>query len=563
MAKQIQYKEEAREALKRGVDKIANAVKVTLGPKGRNVVLDRGFGSPVITKDGVTVAKEIELKDRFENIGAELVKEVASKTNDVAGDGTTTATILAQAIVAEGFSAVNSGANPVVLKRGMDKAVDQVINFLEKNKKKVTKETIQEVASISANDPEIGKLIADVFNEVGKDGVVTVEESQSSEMTKELVEGMQFDRGYASPYMITNAERMEAVYNDSFILLTDRKISAVADIVPLLEKVSQSGKRDLVIIADDIEGDALATLIVNKLRGNFHTLAIKSPGFGDRKKEMLEDIAIVTGGELISEEKGMKLQDVQIKELGRARKVIATKDHTTIVGGGIGNVSETKKNIEKRITQIKTQLTQVTSSFDKEKLQERLARLAGGVAVIKVGALTETELKEKKFRIDDAVSATRAALEDGIVPGGGVALFDALKEFDQKAKTDLGKNSEKISRYPRVMGDESKGSSIIRAVLERPLRSIAENAGIEPNEVINTIYNKDELGYGLDAATGEYGNMFEMGIIDPLKVVKTALTNAVSVASTLLTTEAIVTDLPEEKDLKPPVGGMSPMGGDY
>lgn len=555
MAKQIQYKEEAREALKRGVDKIANAVKVTLGPKGRNVVLDRGFGSPVITKDGVTVAKEIELKDKFENIGAELVKEVASKTNDVAGDGTTTATILAQAIVAEGFSAVNSGANPVVLKRGMDKAVNQIIDFLEKNKKKVTKETIHEVASIAANDPEIGRLIADVFNEVGKDGVVTVEESQSSEMTKELVEGMQFNRGYASPYMITNAERMEAVYNDSFILLTDRKISAVADIVPLLEKVSQSGKRDMVIIADDIEGDALATLIVNKLRGNFHTLAIKSPGFGDRKKEMLEDLAVVTGGELISEEKGMKLQDVQIKELGRARKVIATKDHTTIVGGGIGNISETKKNIEKRIAQIKTQLTQATSSFDKEKLQERLARLSGGVAVIKVGALTETELKEKKFRIDDAVSATRAALEEGIVPGGGIALFDALKEFDRKAK-----DSDKTARS---RGDEAKGLGIIRTVLERPLRSIAENAGIEPNEVINAIYNKDELGYGLDAATGKYGNMFEMGIIDPMKVVKTALMNAVSVASTLLTTEAIVTDLPEEKDLKSPMGGMNPMGGDY
>lgn len=545
MAKQIQYKEEAREALKRGVDKIANAVRVTLGPKGRNVILDRGFGSPVITKDGVTVAKEVELKDKFENIGAELVKEVASKTNDVAGDGTTTATILAQAIVAEGLSAVASGANPVVLKRGMDRAVEQVIAYLEKSKKKVTKDNILEVASISANDPEIGKLIADVFNEVGKDGVVTVEESQSLEMSKELVEGMQFDRGYISAYMITSPERMESVFSDAYILITDRKISAIADIVPVLEKVSQSGKRDLVIIADDIEGDALATLVLNKLRGNFHTLAIKAPGFGDRKKEMLDDIAIVTGGQVISEEKGMKLDATTLDMLGRAHKVVATKEHTTIVGG-----KGTKKDIEKRVEQIKNQLTKSTSGFDKEKLQERLAKLSGGVAVIKVGAQTETELKEKKFRIDDAVSATRAALEEGIVAGGGVALLEALKDFDRQ---DLKKEKTKS------MGDEAKGAAVIRTVLERPLRAIAENSGFEPNEVVNKVYRSEEVGYGLNAATGDYGNLFEMGIIDPLKVVKTALTNAVSIASTLLTAEVIITDLPEEKESKPP---MPPMG-DY
>ena len=417
MAKQIYYKSEARDALKRGVDKIANAVKVTLGPKGRNVVLDKGFGSPVITKDGVTVAKEIELKDKFENIGAELIKEVASKTNDLAGDGTTTATVLAQALVAEGFSAVNSGANPVVLKRGMDKAVDWVISFLNKRKKEVTSyEKIKEVASISANDQEIGKLIADVFKEVGKDGVVTVEESQSSEMTKELVEGMQIDKGYLSHYMVTNTERMEAVYEDALILITDKKISSIKDIVPLLEQLSKAGKRELVIIADDVDGDALATLVVNKLRGTFQSLAAKAPGFGDRKKELLEDLAIVTGGQVISEEKGMKLEGVDMSALGRSHRVVATKDSTTFVGG-----KGKKADIEKRVAQLKAQLAKSTSDFDKEKLQERIGKLSGGVAVIKVGATTETELKEKKFRIEDAVSATRAALEEGIVAGGGVA----------------------------------------------------------------------------------------------------------------------------------------------
>ncbi|OHB18059.1 MAG: chaperonin GroL [Parcubacteria group bacterium RIFCSPLOWO2_01_FULL_40_65] len=535
MAKQIQYKEEAREALKRGVDKIANAVKVTLGPKGRNVVLDKGFGAPTITKDGVTVAKEIELKDKFENIGAELIKEVASKTNDVAGDGTTTATVLAQAIVAEGFSAVNSGANPLVLKKGMDKAVDWVIDYLNKKKKAVSSyEKIKEVASISANDPEIGKLIADVFKEVGKDGVVTVEESQSTEMSKELVEGMQFDRGYVSAYMITNPERMEAVYEDPYILITDKKISSIQEIVPLLEKISRGGKKELVIIADEIEGDALATLVVNKLRGIFNSLAVKSPGFGDRKKEMLEDIAIVTGGQVISEEKGIKMESVDIPMLGRAHRVVAGKENTTIVGG-----KGKKQDIDKRVSQLRTQIEKATSDFDKEKLQERLGKLSGGVAVIRVGANTETELKEKKFRIEDAVNATRAALEGGIVAGGGVALFEASKELNYKV----------IKGVPEV-GDEAKGVSVIKAVLEKPLRAIADNAGKDSNEVASKVFEM-EPGSGFNALTGEYVDMFKEGIIDPLKVVKATLVNAASIASLILTTEAVVADYPEEKEKGP------------
>ena len=543
MPKQIIYKEDAREALKRGVDKIANAVKVTLGPKGRNVVLDRGFGSPVITKDGVTVAKEIELQDKFENIGADLIKEVASKTNDVAGDGTTTATVLAQAIVAEGFSAVNSGANPIILKRGMDKATEWVIHLLNKKKKDVIDyENIKEVASISANnDPEIGKLIADVFKEVGKDGVVTVEESQSAEMTKELVEGMQIDKGYVSPYMVTNTERMEAVYEDAQILITDKKISSIHDIVPLLEKLSKAGKRELVIMAEDVDGDALTTLVVNKLRGNFSALAIKAPGFGDRKKEMLEDIAIVTGGQVISEEKGVKIESVELSMLGKARRVVAGKESTTFVGG-----KGKKADIEKRVSQLKAQMAKATSEFDKEKLQERVGKLSGGVAVIKVGAASETELKEKKFRVEDAVSATRAALEEGIVAGGGVALFETAKELSKVINKDFGD----------VVGDEPKGWAVIRAVLEKPLRAIAENAGKDSNEVAGEVYKRGN-GIGYNAATGEYTDMFKSGIIDPLKVVKTALINAVSVASMILTTEAVVTDIPEEKK---PVGGP-PMGG--
>ncbi len=548
MPKQIIYNEQAREALKRGVDKMANAVKVTLGPKGRNVILDRGFGSPTITKDGVTVAKEIDLKDKFENIGAELIKEVASKTGDIAGDGTTTATVLAQAIVAEGFSAVNSGANPIALKRGIDKAVEWVGKFLEKNKKTVTgREKIMEVASISANDREIGEMIADVFDEVGKDGVVTVEEAQTTGMTKEIVEGMQFDRGYVSAYMINNTERMEASYEDAPILITDKKISSIHDILGLLEKITKSGKRELIIIADDVDGDALPTLVVNKLRGNFNALAIKAPGFGDRKKEMLQDIAIVTGATVISEETGMKLDAVEIDMLGKARRVVSNKDTTVIVGG-----KGKKADIDKRVASLKAQLGKTTSDFDKEKLQERIAKLSGGVAVIKVGAVTETEMKEKKFRIDDAVAATRAALEEGIVAGGGTMLFESSKTLTAKA---VG--------VPEF-GDEAKGVMIIKTVLERPLRAIAENAGKDSNEVLQKV-SKLSIGMGFDANSGEYVDMIKAGIIDPVKVVRTSLTNAASVASLILTTEAIVTDIPEEKPA-PGGGGMPPggMGGmDY
>ena len=543
MAKQIYYKDQARESLKRGVDKIANAVKVTLGPKGRNVVLDKGFGSPTITKDGVTVAKEVELKNKFENIGAELIKEVASKTNDVAGDGTTTAVVLAQAVVAEGFSAVNSGANPLVLKKGMDKAVDWVLDYLNKKKKAVSSyEKIKEVASISANDAEIGKIIADVFKEVGKDGVVTVEESQSTEMSKELVEGMQIDKGYVSAYMVTNAERMEAIFEDALILITDKKISSIQDIVPLLEKLSKAGKRELVIVAEDVDGDALATLVVNKLRGNFMTLAVRAPGFGDRKKEMLEDLAVVTGGQVISEEKGMKLEGVELTMLGKAHRVVAAKETTTFVGG-----KGKKPDIDKRVTQLKSQITKSTSDFDKEKLQERLGKLSGGVAVLKVGATTETEMKEKKFRIEDAVNATRAALEGGIVAGGGVALFEASKELSVKV----------LKGVPEV-GDEAKGVAVVKTVLEKPLRAIAENSGKDPNEVVSKVFAM-EPGMGFNAVNGEYVNMFEKGIIDPLKVVKATLVNAVSVASLILTTDAVITDEPEEKENKG--GGMPPMGG--
>ena len=564
MAKQIYYKEEAREALKRGVDKVANAVKVTLGPKGRNVILDKGFGSPTITKDGVTVAKEIDLKDKFENIGAELVKEVASKTNDVAGDGTTTATVLAQAIVAEGFSAVNSGANAVFLREGMESGLKKVLVSLEKTARKVTGNNLQEVASISANDPEIGKLIADVFKQVGKDGVVTVEESQSSEMSKELVEGMQIDKGYVSPYMVTNTERMEAIYEDSLVLITDRKISSIQDIVPLLEKLSKAGKRDFVIIAEDVDGDALATLVVNKLRGNFNTLAIKAPGFGDRKKEMLEDLAVVTGGQLISEEKGMKLESVELSMLGQARRVVSAKETTTFVGG-----KGKKPEIDKRVAQLKSQILKSTSEFDKEKLQERLGKLTGGVAVIKVGATTETELKEKKFRIEDAVSATRAALEQGIVAGGGVALFDVLKAMDMSTAVENAKAVTKLKEKNQIflqkdMGDVAKGEMIVRSVLDKPLRAIVENSGFSSNEVVAKLYSQTQVGYGFDARTGKFVNMLDEGIIDPLKVVKTALTNAVSVASLLLTTEAVITDIPEEKNSSgggQMPGGMGGMGG--
>ena len=539
-AKQVFFQEKAREAIKRGVDKVANAVKVTLGPRGRNVVFERGFGAPVITKDGVTVAKEIELADKMENIGAELVKEVASKTDDVAGDGTTTAVVLAQAILSEGFGAVASGANPVVLKRGMDKSVVEVTKHLNTMKEDVSGKRVEEVASISANDPEIGKQIAEVFEKVGREGVVTVEEAQTLGITYDLVEGLQFDRGYVSPYMITNAERMEAVWEDPMILVTDRKITSLADILPLLEKMAQAGKKDLVIIAEDVEAEALATLVVNKIRGTFHGLAVKAPGFGDRRKEMMQDIATVTGGQFVSEEVGMKLENVDMAVLGKADRVISNKDNTTIVGGK-GN----KEEIEKRVAQIRTQINKTDSDYDREKLQERLAKLAGGVAVIKVGAPTETEMKEKKYRVEDGVKATRAALEEGIVSGGGVALLEASSKL-------AGEEA-----YRKALGDERRGMDIILRALERPIREIAQNSGKDGNEVLAEVAKRGK-GHGYDAEKGEYVKMIESGIIDPLKVVKAALESATSVAGLILTTEAAIAELPKKEEKAPgmPGGGM-------
>ncbi len=538
MAKELQFSEEARINLKKGVDTVADAVKVTLGPKGRNVVLDKQYGAPTITNDGVTIAKEIELEDPFSNMGAQLIVEAASKTNDVAGDGTTTATLLAQAIINEGLKNVAAGANPMGLKRGIEKSVKKVVDGLKKEAKKVTgKEEIAQVASISANDPEIGKLIAEVMDMVGKDGVITVEESQTLGLDKEIVEGMQFDRGYISPYMITDMARMEAVFEHPQILITDKKISAIGDILPLLEKMSQAGKKDLVIIAEEVEGEALATLVVNKLRGSFNTLAVKAPGFGDRRKEMLADIAVMTGGQVISEEVGMTLENVELDMLGEARKVIADKDNTTIIEGK-GNEHEVKSRVE----QIKTQLKETTSDFDKEKLQERLAKLAGGVAVIKVGAATEVEQKEKQHRIEDALSATRAAVEEGIVPGGGVAFLDVVNTLDEL----------------KIEGDELTGVSILKKALEEPIRQIAENAGKEGSVVVDEVRRKDK-GFGYDAEKNQYVGMIKAGIIDPLKVTRSALQNAASVAAMLLTTEAVVGELPEKEAPAAP-GGM-PGGG--
>lgn len=543
----IAYDARAREGLKRGVDKVANAVRATLGPRGRNVVLERGFGGPNVTKDGVTVAKEIELEDKLENLGAELVKEIASKTEDVAGDGTTSAVVLAQAMLAEGFSAVASGANPVVLKRGIDKAMERVVVFLDDMRQDVSGKRLEEVASISANEPAIGKKIAEVFEKVGKEGVVTVEESQTFGITHELVEGMQFDRGYLSPYMITDPQRMEAEWEKPSILITDQKISSLNDILPLLEKLAQAGKKDLVIIAEDVEGEALATLVVNKLRGTFNALAIKAPGFGDKRKEMLQDIAIVTGGELVSEELGLKLENVEMSMLGEADRVVATKDTTTIVGG-----KGPKQEIEKRVSQLKAQINKTESDYESEKLQERLAKLAGGVAVIRVGAATETEMKEAKYRVEDAVSATRAALEEGIVPGGGVALLTANKKLQ---KDELAK---------KLVGDEARGLDIALRALERPLRAIAENAGKDGNEVLQEVLSRDE-GYGYDAERGKYVKMVDAGIIDPLKVVKTEVMNAASIVGLILITAAAVVDVPEKDDNGPAGGGggggMPGMGG--
>jgi len=543
MSKQILFDVKAREALKRGVDKLANTVKITLGPKGRNVVLDKGFGAPTITKDGVTVAKEIELPDKFENIGAELVKEVASKTNDVAGDGTTTATLLAQIMINEGIKNVTAGTNPLAIKRGIEKGVEAICEELKKHISKpiVGNEEIAQVASISANDSEIGKKIAEAMEKVGKDGVVTVEESQGFGMQLELVEGLQFDKGYASAYMITNPERMEAEYRDCHILITDKKISAVADILPILEKLAESGKKELVIIADEVDGEALATLVVNKLRGAFNTLAIKAPGFGDRRKAMLEDIAILTGGRVITEDLGLKLENATLNDLGQAGRVVATKENTTIIEG-----KGDKKAIEERVKQLKKELEQTDSDFDKEKLQERLAKLAGGVAVIKVGAATETELKEKKHRIEDALAATKAAVEEGIVPGGGVALLRArlvLENVD-------------------VQGEEAIGLNILRKSLEEPIKTIADNAG-KDGSVIAEEVKKLKGNEGYNAETDKFEDMVKAGIIDPTKVTRIALQNAASIAALFLTTEAVVTDLPEKKDEHNHGGmpGMPGMGG--
>lgn len=549
MAKQILFNEKARRSLKRGVDKLADAVRVTLGPKGRAVVLGKSYGSPIVTRDGVTIAKEIELEDKVENIGAELVKQVASKTNDLAGDGTTTATVLTQVFVREGLKNVTSGVDPIGLQRGMERAYDGALQELKKLSRKIQgKAEIENVATISARDQEIGKLIADVIEKVGKDGVVTVEESQTSGLSKEIVEGLQFDRGYISPYMVSNPDRMEAVLESPYILVTDRKISAINELVPILEKLIQAGKKELVIIADEVDGEALATLVVNKIRGIFTCLAIKAPGFGDRKKEGLQDIAIVTGAEFISEELGRKLDGIELSMLGTAHKVISNKDNTTIVGGK-GN----KQEIEKRIANIKSQLAKTDSEFDKEKLNERLGKLSGGVAVIKVGAATEVEQKEKQHRIEDAVAATKAAIEEGIVPGGGVALVRASMAVE-KIIDALDKN-----QLPEIVG-----AKIILEGLRTPLQQIAENAGFDGAVVLNNVLGgKDD--YGFNADNGKYENLMKVGVIDPTKVVRTGLQNAVSAASMLVITEAVVCDEPEKKDKnsKGMPGGMPDMNDDF
>lgn len=540
MSKQILFSEKARDAMRRGVDKLANTVKVTLGPKGRNVVLDRGFGTPTITKDGVTVAKEIELADKFENIGADLVKEVASKTNDVAGDGTTTATLLAQIMINEGIKNVTAGTNPLAIKKGIEKGVAAVVKELRDNLSKpvASNEEISQVASISANDKEIGKKIAEAMSKVGKDGVVTVEESQSFGLELEVVEGMQFDNGYLSPYFMTNTERLEAEYNDCHILVTDKKISSIQEILPLLEKLAEVGKKELVIISESVDGEALATLVVNKLRGAFSALAVKAPGFGDRRKAMLEDIAVLTGAKVISEDVGLKLENTTIDDLGQAGKVLSTKDHTTIVDG-----KGDKKSIEERVELLKKEVAKTESDFDKEKLQERLAKLSGGVAVIKVGAATETELKEKKHRIEDALSATRAAVAEGIVPGGGVALLRARLALD---------NVE-------VKDEERVGLDILRKSLIEPLKTIAYNAG-KDGSVIAEEVKKRSGNEGYNAADDKFEDMVAAGIIDPTKVTRFALQNAASAAAMFLTTEAVVTDLPEKKDDTGAMHGHSPMG---
>ena len=541
MSKEILYGEEARKALQAGIDKLSNTVKITLGPKGRNVVLDKKYGSPLITNDGVTIAKEIELDDAFENMGAQLVKEVATKTNDIAGDGTTTATLLAQALVREGMKNVAAGANPMIVKKGIKKAVDAAVESVKSGSKPIScSADIERVATVSADDAFVGKLIAEAMEKVTADGVITVEESKTAETYSEVVEGMQFDRGYISPYMVTDTDKMEAVLDDAYILITDKKISNIQEILPLLEQIVQQGKK-LLIIAEDVEGEALSTLIVNKLRGTFTVVAVKAPGFGDRRKEMLRDIAILTGGEVISEELGLDLKETTIEQLGRAGQVKVQKENTIIVSG-----AGKSADIKARVNQIKTQIGETTSDFDREKLQERLAKLAGGVAVIKVGAATETEMKEKKLRIEDALAATKAAVEEGIVAGGGTAYINAIE------------NVKKLAA--KLEGDEKTGISIVVKALEEPLNQIAKNAGVEGAVIIDKILgSKKNIGY--NALTGEYVDMLKAGIVDPTKVTRSALQNAASVATMVLTTESIVADIPAPEPAAPamPGGGMGGM----
>ncbi len=532
-AKDIKYNDEAKRAILKGVDTLAKAVRVTLGPKGRNVVLEKKFGSPTVTKDGVTVAKEIELKDPFENLGAQLVREVASKTSDVAGDGTTTATVLAEYILKEGYKMMVTGANPMEVRKGIEKSVDTVINEIKKISKEVKdRKEIEQVATISANnDEEIGKKVADAMEKVGKDGVITVEEAKGIETYVEVVEGMQFDRGYISPYFVTNAEKMEVVLEEPYILLTDKKLSNIREILPVLEKVAQSGK-PLLVIAEDVEGEALATLVVNKIRGTLLSCAVKAPGYGERRKAMLEDIAILTGGQVISEEKGLKLENAQVSDLGRAKKVVIDKDDTTIIEG-YGK----KEDIQARMAQIKAQIEETKSDYDREKLQERLAKLAGGVAIIYAGAATEAEMKERKARIEDALHATKAAVEEGIVPGGGVSYIRAIPALEELRK--------------KVKGDQKLGVDIVKKALEQPMRWIAENAGYEGSLVVEEVKKADTPTKGFNANNGEYVDMFEAGIIDPTKVERIALQNAASVAALLLTTEALVTEIKEKEKATP------------
>lgn len=537
MAKVIAYGEEARKSLQVGIDKLANTVKITMGPKGRNVVLDKKFGAPLITNDGVTIAKEIELEDPFENMGAQMVKEVATKTNDAAGDGTTTATLLAQALVREGMKNVTAGANPMVLRRGMKKAVDAAVEAIHANSQKVNGTAdIARVATVSADDEKVGQLVAEAMEKVTADGVITIEESKTAETYSEVVEGMQFDRGYITPYMVTDTEKMEAVLDDAYILITDKKIGNVQEILPILEQIVKTGKK-LVIIAEDVEGEALSTLILNKLRGTFHCVAVKAPGFGDRRKEMLQDIAILTGGQVITSEVGLELKEATINDLGRARQIVVTKDNTIIVDG-----AGSSEEIQKRIHQIKAQIEVTSSEFDREKLQERLAKLSGGVAVIKVGAATELEMKEKKLRMEDALSATRAAVEEGIVAGGGTAFLNIMPAV------------QKI--VDGCEGDEKTGAKIVLRALEEPVRQIAANAGLEGSVIIDNILRENKLGYGFDAYNEVYGDMISAGIVDPAKVTRSALQNAASVAAMVLTTESLVSEEPKDEPMPPMGPGM-------